>query len=67
MQQHLKIWYIIIAVATSWFGCNAKADKDIEVQVENKRAIPLIVSPADSSKSYGMDAQGMIFLYPSVI
>ncbi len=66
MQQHLKIGYIIIAAATSWFGCNAKADKDIKVQIENNQAFPGIVSPVDSSKPYGMDAQGMIFLYPSV-
>ena len=67
MQQYLKIWYIIMGMATSWFSCNAKADKDIEVQIDNKKAVPVIVPPADSSKSYGMDAQGMIFLYSSVI
>lgn len=67
MQQYLRIGYIIIAAATSWFGCNAKADRGIEVQVESDQAVPVITSPVDSSKSYGMDAQGMIFLYPSVI
>jgi hypothetical protein len=67
MQQYLKIWYIIITAATSWFGCNAKADKKIELQVENNKTVPLLLSPGDSSRSYGMDAQGMIFLFPSVI
>lgn len=67
MQQYLKIGYIIIAATTSWLGCNAKADKDVGVPVESNKALPVIVSPVDSSKFYGMDAQGMIFLYPSVI
>lgn len=67
MQQYLKIGYIIIAAATSWFSCDAKTDADKEVRADNNKTVPVIVPRVDSSRLYGMDAQGMIFLYPSVL